>query len=125
KIVELILRERSWTTIRDPFDLTGKVAVVTGASGILGRHFCRSLAERGATVAALDLKGTDDVAEDLLRLSGRSLGVDLDVSDLAACRDAVERIESTLVPIDILHHYAASKGPDLGRFFDPVETFSP
>ena len=35
----------------DLFDLTGKTALVTGASGGLGRHFALTLAKAGATVA--------------------------------------------------------------------------
>jgi len=123
KIVELIMRERH--AVRDPFDLTGKVAVITGASGILGRRFCQALAERGAHIAALDLKGSQAVARDLLSISDRSIGIDLDVSDPEACLSAIKAIETELGPIDILHNNAASKGPDLARFFDPVETFSP
>ncbi|EKF59373.1 short chain dehydrogenase [Agrobacterium albertimagni AOL15] len=125
KIVELILRERGGSNRQDAFSLEGKVAVVTGASGILGRYFCRSLAERGAIVAALDLKGTGEVADEMQRISGRSLGIDMDVSDPSSCMSAIERIEQTLGPVDILHNNAASKGPELARFFDPVETFSP
>ena len=38
------------------FDLSGKTAVITGASGILGRHFSTGLAEAGADLALLDIR---------------------------------------------------------------------
>lgn len=123
KIVELMMRER-YGRRPDAFDLSGRVAVVTGAAGILGRRFCQILAERGAQVAALDLNNAEQVAADLKERYGPALGIDLDVTDPAACGDAVERVEKVLGPVDILHNNAASKGPDLARFFDPVESYS-
>ena len=41
------------------FSLEGKTAVITGGSGILGRGFCKVLAEYGANVAIVDLKQSD------------------------------------------------------------------
>ena len=39
------------------FDLTGRVAVITGGVGLLGTEFCRTLAEAGAAVTIADLNG--------------------------------------------------------------------
>jgi 2-deoxy-D-gluconate 3-dehydrogenase len=55
------------TTILDKFNLTGKVAVVTGGAGLLGKEFCRTLVEAGASVAVVDLNAEQarKVAADL------------------------------------------------------------
>lgn len=42
------------TTARDPFEVAGRVVVVTGGLGLLGRQFCLALARRGAKVASFD-----------------------------------------------------------------------
>ena len=41
------------------FDLAKKVAVVTGGAGFLGKHFCRGLAEAGASVVVVDITATE------------------------------------------------------------------
>ena len=38
------------------FDLKGKIAIVTGAGGILGENFCSGLAEMGASIALVDIQ---------------------------------------------------------------------
>ncbi|MDL1979212.1 MAG: hypothetical protein LWX52_14165 [Deltaproteobacteria bacterium] len=55
----------SETSYRNPFDLHGKIAIVTGGAGILVRRFCAGLAEFGAnvTVVDIDVKAAGDVAE--------------------------------------------------------------
>src|SRR5688572_18973381 len=68
---------------RGAFDLTGKVAVVTGGAGILGPHFCAGLAESGADVAVVDIQAEKarEVAESLhARFGRRAVGVGCDVS---------------------------------------------
>ena len=44
--------------IKEKFDLTGHVAVVTGGVGLLGAEFCKTLAEAGASVAVVDLNAS-------------------------------------------------------------------
>ncbi len=43
--------------VQEYFDLTGRVAAVTGGCGLLGQEFCRTLAEAGAQVVVVDLDG--------------------------------------------------------------------
>ena len=53
--------------ILEKFDLTNRVAVVTGGVGLLGAEFCRTLTEAGAAVAVVDLNesASQAVAESL------------------------------------------------------------
>ncbi|HEY3398340.1 MAG TPA: SDR family oxidoreductase [Armatimonadota bacterium] len=65
-------------------DLTGKVAVVTGAAGQLGRVMARTLADCGASVAVHYLRNAAKAAEvvaDIEAAGGRALAVQADVTD--------------------------------------------
>ena len=109
------------------FDLSGKVCVVTGGAGILGRRFCAGLADFGAAVAVVDLdeEGASACARDIKSTFGiQSVGVGCDVTKTASVDAMVKRVEETLGPIDVLHNNAASKGADAGKFFAPLEQFS-
>jgi 3-oxoacyl-[acyl-carrier protein] reductase len=86
--------------------LKGKTAVVTGAAGTLGLAVVRALLEDGAQVALVD--------QDALRLDslvrflrGSVVAIPADVSDPAAVRDAHQRIEKLLGPVDILVNSAS------------------
>jgi NAD(P)-dependent dehydrogenase (short-subunit alcohol dehydrogenase family) len=112
---------------RDLFDLTGKTAVVTGGVGILGRRFCRGLAEFGANVVVADVRA-DDVAGFAAELEaerpGTALGVTCDVSDEGSVAAMVAGTIERFGRIDVLHNNAASKSTDLAAFFAPVEEYS-
>jgi 2,3-dihydro-2,3-dihydroxybenzoate dehydrogenase len=78
-------------------EFAGKVAVVSGAAQGIGAAVVQALAERGAIIAALDLKAAS--------IPG-VLGLAVDVSDSAAVDSAIERVENTLGPIGILVNVA-------------------
>lgn len=84
--------------------LEGKVVVVTGAAGAMGRAICKRLAEEGCIVGCLDINGEGLAAltEELDRTGMRTHAVMLDISDSDAVVAAVAEIESALGPIDVL-----------------------
>jgi NAD(P)-dependent dehydrogenase (short-subunit alcohol dehydrogenase family) len=115
------------STYRELFELKGKTAVVTGGLGILGRRFCRGLAEFGADVAVVDLDGeqAQAYADELARDVGvRAVGVSCDVSSPASVKAMVETVVDRLGGVHILHNNAASKSKDLDAFFAPLEKYS-
>ncbi len=108
------------------FDLTGKVAVVTGGAGILGQHFCRALAEHGASVVVADLDAAvcAAVAATISAQTGvRCMGLAVDVTSEASVKRMADSAEASLGPISILHNNAASKGDDLAKFLRPPEDY--
>jgi NAD(P)-dependent dehydrogenase (short-subunit alcohol dehydrogenase family) len=95
--------------------LTGQVAFITGASGGLGLHFARVLAEAGASVA-LTARRTSQIEEEAegLRSKGyRAQALTLDVADVSAIAPAMDAIEGSLGPISILINNAGVGGEGL------------
>lgn len=95
--------------------LTGSVAVVTGASGGLGAHFARLLAREGAAVA-VTARRTDKIealARELRETGARALALPLDVADAHAIGPAFDRIEAELGPIGVLVNNAGVGGEGL------------
>ena len=90
----------------DKFSLTGRVAIVTGAVGLIGRNHCQALAEAGASVVVADLNET--AAQNFAAELGDShLGIGLDVTNEATVKQARDRIMERYGRIDVLVNNAA------------------
>jgi len=92
------------------FDLTGKVAAVTGGNRGIGRSIALGLASAGASVAILsrDEQRNSAVVEEIEQLGRKAHAVRLDVTDRPALKPAVEEVEARLGPVDILVNNAGT-----------------
>ena len=92
------------TVTSQPFDLSGKVAIVTGGNGGIGLGMARGLAGAGAAIAIVgrnEAKSLAAVAE-LKQVGARALAITADVTDKAAVATIVERTVREFGRIDIL-----------------------
>lgn len=109
------------------FDLEGKVVIVTGGAGLLGRQFCHGLAAHGANVACVDLnpEAVADLAAELSSQYGRkSIGLTCDVSNPESVGQMVDQVVADMGGVHVLLNNAASKSSDLRAFFAPFEDYS-
>ena len=85
-------------------DLTGKVAVVTGAGGVLCSGFAKVLARAGAKVALLDLNydAADKYAQEIVAEGGVAKAYKCNVLDKEICYAVADEVLSDLGPCDIL-----------------------
>jgi len=104
----------SWTTASIP-DLSGRLALVTGASSGLGLETCRALAAHGATVlmACRSLQRGEAARQALLPdLNGGALDLlDLDLADLASVRRAAAEVGERYGRLDLLINNAGVMAP--------------
>ncbi|MGH7032892.1 MAG: SDR family NAD(P)-dependent oxidoreductase, partial [Stellaceae bacterium] len=86
------------------FDLKERVALVTGASRGLGRHFAGVLARAGASVvlAARDESRLAEAVAEIGKTEGKIVALPLDVTDGRSVRQCVAAAEAAVGPIDIL-----------------------
>ncbi|NLC95487.1 MAG: SDR family oxidoreductase [Bacilli bacterium] len=125
-------------------NLTNKVAVVTGGTGVLGTYWCKALAECGAKVAILgtNLEKGQKLVKEIEETNGIALAVKVDVLNKESLLEAKKIINATFGPCDILINGAGGNHPkgtttkeyfeiedldknDLSTFFNlPLEGFA-
>ena len=111
------------------FQLSGKVAVVTGGGGVLCGAMSRALGRVGVKVAVLDLilEAAQKVADDVVAASGEAIAVKCDVLDKASVEAACSTVLERFGRVDILINGAggnkkqATTGPDLSFFELPSD----
>jgi NAD(P)-dependent dehydrogenase (short-subunit alcohol dehydrogenase family) len=113
--------------LSEMFGLDGRVAIVTGALGRLGREYVRTLAQAGAAVGAIDIAGDPAVLAPLVS-AGHRVHVELaDLSSKADADRAIDAIVAALGAPAILVNNAgmgsspAAAGQENGRFEDYPE----
>jgi len=115
--------------MKDLFDLKGKVAVVTGAGGVLCSAMAKALAQAGAKVAVLDLMeaAAKKVADEIKSEKGSAIAVTCNVLEKASLEAAREKIMDEFGKIDILINGAggnkkeATTSPEMPFFDIPPE----
>ena len=94
-------------------DLTGKVAVVTGAGGVLCSMFSKALAAAGAKVAVLDLNeaAAEKVAEGIRQEGGQARAYRCNVLEKVSCEEVHQAVLKDFGPCDILINGAGGNNP--------------
>lgn len=94
----------------DLFDLTGKVAIVTGAARGIGRSIAESLAQRGAEVAVMDVVEPTDTVDGLRAKypAARFEGMTVDVRERAQVEKVVSRTAELFGHLDIVVNNAGT-----------------
>ncbi len=109
--------------ITDEFDLKGKVALITGGTGVLGSEMARGLAEAGAYVAILGRrKEAGDALVEEFKVKGfRAMSISADVLDAQQLTRAKEELLEAFGTIDILVNAAGGNMP--GATIPPEKNF--
>ncbi|ABE59960.1 MULTISPECIES: SDR family oxidoreductase [Chromohalobacter] len=96
--------------VMSQFDLSGKVAVVTGGNGGLGEAFAHALAEAGAAVA-IAARGHErslEVVKALEDAGHRAMAVEVDITQPEAADALLDEVEASLGPVDVFLNNAGA-----------------
>ncbi len=94
-------------------DLNGKIAVITGAGGVLCGHFAKTLAKSGAKVALLDidLEKAKAISDEINKNGGTSKAYKCNVLEKSACLEVAENVAKDFGACDILINGAGGNKP--------------
>jgi 2-dehydro-3-deoxy-D-gluconate 5-dehydrogenase len=111
------------TQTHSPFDLTGRVAVVTGGNGGIGRGIALGLARAGASVAVLarNQERNDQVLSELQTIGVPAMAMRLDVTKRNTFADVITQVEQDLGGIHILVNNAGIGIPSGGVLLESDE----
>ncbi len=98
-------------TTKELFDLTGKIAIVTGGRGLYGASISKGLCEAGATVVIASRNGAkcEEFAAELRKDGHQAYGYSLDLSDDASIRALADAVAERFGKIDILVNNAVDR----------------
>ena len=96
--------------IKKKFDLTGKVAVITGASKGIGKSMVEGLAQSGAKVVVSSRKqeAVDEVAAELKAAGLEAVGIACNAGSMEDCKNLIEKTVEIYGGVDILVNNAAA-----------------
>ena len=96
------------------FDMSGKVALVTGASSGLGAHFARELAIRGAkvVVTARRTEKLENVAREILSLGGEVVSIPIDVTERKSIKNCFDEVEKRYGVVNLVCNNAGVAKPE-------------
>ena len=91
-------------------DLEGKIAVITGGTGVLGYSMAQALAEHGIKVVLLS-RTQDKADEKAAGLNGKAMGCAADPRDREALQAVLEKVQSVWGTPDFLINAAGGNSP--------------
>jgi 2-dehydro-3-deoxy-D-gluconate 5-dehydrogenase len=96
--------------MKSPFDLTGKVALITGGNGGIGLGMARGLAQAGASivVAARNADKSKDAVEQIERIGAKAIAVQVDVTNQKSVDAMIEATVAKYGSLDILVNNAGT-----------------
>jgi NAD(P)-dependent dehydrogenase (short-subunit alcohol dehydrogenase family) len=99
--------------MNEMFSIAGKIAVITGAGGVLGGSIAKNFIQQGAKVVAIDIRQEqlDARVEELKSLGGEAIGIVGNVLDISSLEKVAQEIVDKWGRIDVLLNIAGGNMP--------------